>query len=334
MKRNTALLTTAVAAVVIAGLGLLARGSTGPVVPPDRDGPAQLAENQGDPPSAPHDGFVTANGIRLHYREWGSPAAPPLLVLHGLTGHAWEFDGVARELAGTFHVFAINQRGHGASEWADVYSPALMSEDVAAVITALGLQRVSLIGHSMGGVNGWWFAGRHPEMLDRFVILDIDPLAITSPLVRNTIRNALDGYAAGRYRTTEEAVADYLAGYEGPRANELRAFALNNLEQRSDSSWTWRFDARRLGQWMDAAAADQEAHWSRVRRITAPVLIVRAAQSPFTSAAGAERLARELPDARLVEIDAAGHDIHIDQHDALVRVLRSFLQSEAADDLP
>ena len=272
------------------------------------------------------DRFVAVNGVRLHYREWGTAGAPPVVILHGLTGHAWEFDGVAAALAaGGHHVVAVNQRGHGASAWADDYSPGIMADDAAAVIEALELRGVTLIGHSMGGVNGWWLAARHPELVERFVILDIDPEAITSETLYEGWTTALNAYAQARFADAEAAVAAYLEGYTGAQREALRTFALNNIEEGSDGQWAWRFDARRLSSWLRHALDAGDAHWARLRQLACPTLIVRAVNSPYTTAPAAERMAGTIPDARLVEMPDSGHDVHIDQLDALLAELRSFL---------
>jgi pimeloyl-ACP methyl ester carboxylesterase len=271
------------------------------------------------------DRYVAVNGLRLHYREWGSPSAPPLLILHGITGHAWEFDGIAAALGERWHVLVLDQRGHGASAWSRDYAPAAMAGDVAALVDALRLERVSVVGHSMGGVNAWWYAARHPARVERLAILDVTPDVIASPQLVAGMRSGLEAYADAAYADPQQALAAYLPEYTGPRSAELREFVRRNLQQGVDGQWRWRFDARGLTGWLDAAAADEAAHWSALRRIDVPVLIVRAGDSPFTASAGVERMVRELPRGRLVEIAGSGHDLHLDRHDALLRELRRFL---------
>jgi len=252
------------------------------------------------------DGYVVVKGVRLHYREWGTAGEPPVVILHGLTGHAWEFDGVAAALAADeHHVVAVNQRGHGASAWADDYSPEIMADDAAALIEALELGRVTVIGHSMGGVNGWWLAARHPELVERIVILDIEPEAITSEKLYGGWIAALNAYARARFADSEAAVAVYLEGYAGAEREALRTFARNNIEEGSDGQWAWRFDARRLSSWLRHALDAGDEHWARLRDVACPTLIVRAANSPYTTAPAAERMAETMPrrpagrDARL-----------------------------------
>lgn len=274
----------------------------------------------------PRDRNLQVNGVRLHLREWERPHAPAIMILHGITGHAWEFDELASALAVDFHVVSVNQRGHGASAWSDTYTPATMAEDAAALIDELRLGPVSVVGHSMGGVNGWWLASDYPERVERLAILDIDPLAITDPEIGVGLDAMLGAYAKARYGSPEEGVAAYLAGYRGSAVEASREFVRRSLESREPGAWTWRCDAAGLRRWMAAAGASSEAHWRQIRGLTCPVLVVRAGDSAFTTRAGVERLAREAARARLVEIVGSGHDIHFDRLDGLVAELREFLK--------
>jgi pimeloyl-ACP methyl ester carboxylesterase len=203
-----------------------------------------------------------------------------------------------------------------------------MADDIAALLDTLGLDCVRVIGHSMGGVNSWWLAARHPERVERLVILDADPQMITSDELVSGWMVALDVYAQSQYTGLEEAVQEYLAGYTGLHQQELHAFAINNLKVAPEGYWTWRFDARGLVGWLEHASSDEEAHWFALRQLACPVLVVRAGDSPFTNTAAAECMVREISRARLIEIPGTGHDIHIDQHDALLAALRPFLSAD------
>jgi pimeloyl-ACP methyl ester carboxylesterase len=200
-----------------------------------------------------------------------------------------------------------------------------MADDIAALIDALELGRVRVIGHSMGGVNSWWLAALYPEQIERLVIVDVDPETISSNELTGSWIAALGTYAQSTYATPEDAVQEYLAGYTSSHQQELRAFVINNLKVDSEGRWTWRFDARGLVSWVEYASRHKEAHWSVLRQLACPVLLLRAGNSPFTKTAHAERMVREIPRALMVEIPGAGHDIHIDQYDAFLAELRPFL---------
>ncbi|WP_152362712.1 alpha/beta fold hydrolase [Microlunatus speluncae] len=121
------------------------------------------------------DGLVTAGPLRLHVREHGDPAAPAAILLHGIGGDHTTWDRVAEHLADRFRVIAVDQRGHGASDRADTYSFRLLAEDVWHLADALGLDRVTLIGHSMGGLAALVAAQLRPDRIDALVVEEAPP---------------------------------------------------------------------------------------------------------------------------------------------------------------
>ncbi len=94
---------------------------------------------------------TTVNGVRLRYVDWGEAGRPPLVLLHGFSAHARYWDGFAAKMRGDFHVYALDQRGHGDSDWAEDYGPAMMPAYLSAFVDQLGLEHFTLVGHSMGG---------------------------------------------------------------------------------------------------------------------------------------------------------------------------------------
>src|SRR5689334_6122580 len=99
------------------------------------------------------EGRVAVQGLDLHYVEWGPPEAPPVVLLHGITGHARTWDHLARALSPRFRVLALDQRGHGDSAAAadGDYRVETMAADLAAFADRLGLRRFSMVALSMGG---------------------------------------------------------------------------------------------------------------------------------------------------------------------------------------
>jgi 3-oxoadipate enol-lactonase len=122
------------------------------------------------------DCVIEAAGTRLAYRVWGSPGAPPLVLLHGLGEGAADWDGVAPAFATRWRVYAPDLRGHGRSDRPGDYSLELMEADVLGFLDALELGRVDLIGHSMGGLVGYLLAGDHPERVRRLILEDVAAL--------------------------------------------------------------------------------------------------------------------------------------------------------------
>lgn len=271
----------------------------------------------------PQDMFVTVNGLRLHYRKWGKADAPGLLLLHGLTGNAWEWDPVAAALALRFQVVALDQRGHGASAWASNYAPDHMVADIAAIIPALGLDRVQLVGHSMGGINAYLCAALRPDLVERLVIVDIGPESITAEASAFWF-GALSDAAQATYANPEQALAEWRSANPRAREQELRHFIVHNLRQDAGGRWVWRYDAAHLRSFIDNAPSDV-AQWRTLQRVTCPALIIRGAESEVLSGETASRMARELSQGSLVEIPNGGHDLTVEQPKALAATLLRFL---------
>lgn len=121
------------------------------------------------------DHTISLVSLPFHYREVGNPAAPPLVLLHALGPDAKDWDEVALALAEQYHVFALDQRGHGESARPGTYSFEAMRDDLKAFVDALALNRFTLIGHSMGGTVSFLFAERWPERIEKLVIEDTPP---------------------------------------------------------------------------------------------------------------------------------------------------------------
>ena len=124
--------------------------------------------------------FQTTDGLRLYARDYPGPDAnaPVLLCLHGLTRNSKDFASLAEALASDFRVVVPEQRGRGLSDYAeDVsrYSLLQYVEDMQGLIVELGLQRLSVVGTSMGGLMTFALNALSPGLIERAVINDIGP---------------------------------------------------------------------------------------------------------------------------------------------------------------
>src|SRR4030081_1466794 len=120
---------------------------------------------------------TVVRGLRFHFLEWGHPSAPPVLLLHGgnQSSHSWDL--VSLNLADRFHVYALDQRGHGDTEWSREldYSMDAMAADVLAFIADQGLVRPIIFGHSMGGRVTLHAVLQAPDAARALVIVDVGP---------------------------------------------------------------------------------------------------------------------------------------------------------------
>jgi esterase len=271
---------------------------------------------------AEHD--VVVEGLRLHYLDWGTRGCPPLLFLHGgcLTAHTWDL--VCLALRADFHCLALDQRGHGDSEWSPIldYGPDAHVRDIAGLIEQLGLARPVLIGHSLGGLNAFIYASRAADRLAGVVMVDVGP-AVESSAVRR-IAEFVTGEPA--HGVLEDFVQRARAFNPRRDPRLLRYSLLHNLRGLPDGTLTWKYDRRGLSPDYIASVRRRLGELpDRSHAVTCPVLVIRGAASEAFSDADAAGFAAALPDGRWVKVEGAGHTVQGDNPVGLVRVLTEFL---------
>src|SRR5436189_1468406 len=264
----------------------------------------------------PSERDLTFDGRRLHLLDWGGDRRPPLLLLHGFTGHAHAWDTLAIALQPHFHVMALDARGHGDSDPADVYDSAGSFRDLSSVVEQLGLRALTLIGLSMGGRTAMYFAAKRPELVERVVVLDIGP-----EVSKRAMAPSSGPPEPETWESIEQAARHLYRGNPYPGIHYYRWVASSSLRARDDGRLVWKWhpsikERRVMGDvdW-----------WAIVREIKPPLLLLRGAESTVLDADVAERMARELPRGTLVEIPRAVHTLHAHNPEAVLDALRAFL---------
>ena len=272
----------------------------------------------------PEEHDVVLRGMRFHYLDWGSAGKRPILFLHGggLTAHTWDL--VCLALREDYHCLALDQRGHGDSEWSPTmdYSLEAHREDIAAFVDHLGLERFVLVGMSMGGANGLAYAGTAAGRLAALVLVDVGPEVRTEGVRR--IREFT--MAVSEFDSVEHAVEPALAFNPRRDPTLLRRSLLHNLRQQPNGKWVWKYDRRHRGRLdPEEVARRRAALWAAVPKVTCPTLVVRGARSDVFLDEDAERLAARLPRGEWVRIEGAGHTVQGDNPRALTAEIRAFL---------
>ncbi|PYN96473.1 MAG: alpha/beta hydrolase [Candidatus Rokuibacteriota bacterium] len=279
------------------------------------------------PVNAPFaDRSLTVHGQRFHLTEWGPAQGPAVLFLHGVTGHARTWDHEAAALASRFRIFALDQRGHGDTDPPPDgdYSLSALAGDIAAVIDALGLTRVSIVGLSLGGRAAIVYAALHPERMERLMVVDIGPDIAAAG--RTRVGSLLAG-SPEHFASMEDAIAQ--ARVSNPRYDDalLGERVRHGLRPLPDGGYTWKYDRAirdgvRNGRWRE----DLDV-WPLWTSVTCPTLIVRGAESDVLSPEIATQMIEARPQARLVEVPDAGHTVPGDQPAQFLELLRTFLDT-------
>lgn len=275
----------------------------------------------------PADNAVDLRGLQFHYLEWGDAEAPPIVFLHGggLTAHTWDL--VCAALASKFRCIALDQRGHGDTDWApDLdYAIATHAADTERFTEAMGLDRFALVGMSLGGLNAIHYASRHAQRLSHLVLVDVGPNAQLAGAKRITDFMSLP--------SEHDSVEDFVdrAMRFNPRRDPqlLRRSLLHNLRQLPSGKWTWKYDQRHIRSLeIERFMKEQSSLWEIIPSISCPTLVVRGGESDVFSDSDAEKLAESLPDARWIRITGAGHTVQGDKPRDLSLALDEFLSTE------
>jgi pimeloyl-ACP methyl ester carboxylesterase len=274
----------------------------------------------------PNDKFVTVNGLRLHYLDFGGDSKPAITCIHGLTANAHNFDALAGHLAAKYRVIAIDVRGRGDSQWgpANEYLPQNYVSDLAGMLDALGIQRVNLIGTSMGGIISMMFAGGWPDRVERLLINDIGPEIDPAGGARVA---SYVGEAPDRFGNLDEAVSYtrsiYPAMAKLPDA-QVREWVKWSLKDAPGSGLTWKMDPAVRRPMRGGPSQQRFDLWVPYARITCPVLIVRGAESDILARATATRMCQVLTRAKVVEVPGVGHAPSLTEPESL-RAIQEFL---------
>lgn len=270
--------------------------------------------------------FYEANGLKLHYLDFGNAGAPTLVCIHGLSGNAHNFDALAPHLAGRYHVISVDVRGRGDSAWgpASEYAPPFYVKDLDALLNTLGVSRVTLVGTSMGGIISMIFAGGYPERVEKLVLNDIGPEIDPIGLKRIT-----DYFTAAQneFDNLDEVAAYYRKNYpflaKTPQP-ELIEFVRWAVKPNGRGKLVWKIDPAVRNIPRSGSEARPMDLWMPFARIAAPVLVVRGAESDILSAETAARMGRVLRGTRIAEIPGVGHAPTLTEPEALAAI-RAFL---------
>jgi pimeloyl-ACP methyl ester carboxylesterase len=244
-------------------------------------------------------------------------AGPPVVILHGLLGSARNWTSIAKELAASRRVFALDLRNHGRSPWAATMSFDEMAGDLAAFIESHGLGAVTLIGHSLGGKVAMRLALTRPALIERLLVVDVAPVAYAhtfGPFIE--AMRQVDLAAVKR-----RGDADLQLCHTVPDA-VLRNFLLQNLVK-TDAGFVWRVNLEALDANMDellgfpttaAGAAYGE-----------PTLFIAGSRSPYIQPEHRPLLERLFPSAEHVVIAGAGHWPHAERPAEFLAHVRRFL---------
>jgi len=258
--------------------------------------------------------------MNLYIRQWREQGQQAVLLLHGLTGCAAIWDGVACRLAEAgYHVVAPDLREHGRSGKGGDLCLRAYAADVAGLIHDLHLERPIVVGHSFGAAVAWELCASQPDSFSGLVIEDHHPDAGMSTL---PYWQEWAGSWPERFSSREEAIR-YLQEHD-----RSLAWWEPSLVPLPNGGWGWAFDTAAMVETIRLAY--QQDYWDRLASLTLPVLLIRGGQSTHLTEETARRMSTTIPDCRLVTVPEADHWVH--RHpEPYVQLLLPFLAAWSSD---
>lgn len=254
--------------------------------------------------------------LELAHTETGADA--PLIVLHGLFGSARNWGMIARSLGESRRVLALDLRNHGNSPWSERMDYPAMAADVAGFIEEHGLGPCPVLGHSMGGKVAMWLALQRPDLVSAVVPADIAPVPYGATLLDYV--HAMQAFDLGRYRRRAE-VETALAGAI-PEAG-IRSFLMQNLVAEG-GGLRWRLNLDAIERNFDAIIGFPETDLD----YDGPALFLNGERSTYIRPEHEPAIRRLFPRARIETIRDAGHWLHAEQPEQVLRALERFLGRE------
>ncbi len=278
-------------------------------VTPGRAEPHEF-ESRSPGAGAPVRAELDIAGRRLSYLDFGGTGRP-LLALHGHMSEGASFATVAAELAPEWRIIAPDQRGHGESDRAADYSREGYLADIAALLDHLGLDRVVMMGHSLGGINAYHFAARHPERVTAFIDAD-GPVVLgleegPSPLA---FLQRLPYQAP-----TREALVEALG--------EVAPFFADALRENPDGTWRLPFHPQDM---LASEEGNRGDHWAVWLAGTCPALLIRGTRGGVIPAEQARDMVARRPNTRLAELPT-DHFVYAADPTGFAGAVREFLHS-------
>ncbi len=256
--------------------------------------------------------------LHLEHHPATTPAdLPPLLIVHGLFGSARNWGAIARRLSDHRQVIAVDLRNHGGSPHDADHSYSAMATDLAQVIEAQGTS-MDVLGHSMGGKAAMHLALTQPDLVNRLIVADIAPVAYAHDQTQHV--RAMQALDLTGLTTRAEADRRLSATTPDPA---LRAFFLQSLDLKGESSPRWRLNLSVLAETMPQIIGwpDTPGQFPR------PALFLSGADSTYVLPEHRPAITAQFPAARFARIPGTGHWLHAEKPREFVETVAVFLSA-------
>ena len=254
----------------------------------------------------------------LHTTTMGDHGSP-VVFCHGLFGQGRNWTQIGKALADEHRILLVDLPHHGRSSWSERFDYLDVADQVAGQLSAD--EPVTLIGHSMGGKAAMVLALRHPELVERLVVVDVAPVAYDRMGEFSGYVEAMQGLDLASLSQRGDADAALEAAVPNPT---VRSFLLQNLRRDGDG-WRWQANLDVLGEDLRVIGGWPEDQLTGLAPYDGPVLWVSGQNSDYVRAEHYAAMDRLFPRNRRVTVKGAGHWVHSERPEVFLEVLRQFI---------
>lgn len=255
-------------------------------------------------------------GVELFYKVYpNAHSNQHIVILHGLFGMLDNWHNMAKKLSNHYNVVLVDQRNHGKSPHSAEMSYELMAGDLAQLLDHLNLEKVILLGHSMGGKTAMKFADLHPGYLEKLVVVDIGPKAYKPGHTKYfEAFNAIDFSAYDSRKDIDKAFQQFESNLA------IRQFLLKNME-RDEDGYKTKFNLKAIEQFYPELIGSIEFQWI----INVPTLFLYGSRSNYVVEDDFAAIESVFTDVDFVAIEDAGHWVHAEKPNAFYEALIRFI---------
>ncbi len=251
--------------------------------------------------------------MKLQHRIIGE--GKPLIILHGLFGSSDNWQTHAKRFSDYFQVILVDQRNHGHTDWSDEFDYDILAEDLHELITDLGLEKVNLLGHSMGGKTVMRYAQLYPDTIEKMIVVDMG-IKSYPPHHQEILKGiaALNATPMDSRAAAEEVLLPFVP------ENGTRQFLMKNLYWIEKGKLAWRMNVEVLEREMQhilEAIPDEE--------VFVQTLFIRGGMSKYIIDEDIPEIEDRFPDSSFLTIENAGHWVHAEQPEEFMNAVLEFL---------
>lgn len=267
--------------------------------------------------------------MELYFRKLGEGESV-IIILHGLYGSSDNWIPAGKKLAENHTVYLLDQRNHGKSPHSSKHNYYLLLEDLKEFFDSQGIQKASIIGHSMGGKTAMFFANKYPEMVTNLIVVDISPKSYKIS-DNEDIQNINHLKIIDAMKTVDFTSSKNLNDIEIQLFNKIKdkrisQFLLKNISK-DEKGYKWTINlntiAMELTSIMDGIKKHEIENMDGITSF--PVLFIKGEKSNYIKSEDEQLIKKLYPYSKLIKIENAGHWVHAEQFNKFMISVQTFL---------